>query len=311
MQWRNLFFPHWARPTGRRMCSKSLLIQFFKSQRRSDPWWVSCSVSILMTPLHRSLLAKWYGSKWFNRFSEHLYGFQKWFCWHGLTWQHDMLFLDPVSHHEVSTDLVLTEYISIPSLSILIPRAALTLNNDLATLDAEYNKLSECMASGERDGNDKKWLFRMGKQSTRHNKKQSQYNIRMFFVPKLIVSDFDLLSYLDNPIKIPGGLMSQRSWWKRRPLCPLVTVTPGVISNGRFLPNVQWIEIYTYAHLHAHMHDMPIIFACIYIDESFREMFRHACIRILGAPKWPKTKPRFGRVLKVHWRQNAWWMMCL
>jgi hypothetical protein len=127
----------------------------------------------------------------------------------------------------------------------------------------------------------------------------------------LIVSDFDLLSYLDNPIKIPGGLMSQRSWWKRRPLCPLVTVTPGVISNGRFLPNVQWIEIYTYAHLHAHMHDMPIIFACIYIDESFREMFRHACIRILGAPKWPKTKPRFGRVLKVHWRQNAWWMMCL
>ena len=140
-----------------------------------------------------------------------------------------------------------------------------------------------------------------------------QYNIRMFFVPKLIVSDFDLLSYLDNPIKIPGGLMSQRSWWKRRPLCPLVTVTPGVISNGRFLPNVQWIEIYTYAHLHAHMHDMPIIFACIYIyiDESFREMFRHACIRILGAPKWPKTKPRFGRVLKVHWRQNAWWMMCL
>ena len=88
-----------------------------------------------------------------------------------------MLFLDPISHREVSTDLVLTEYISIPSLSILIPRAALTLNNDLATLDAEYNKLSECMASGERDGHDKKWLFRMGKQSTRHNQKQSQYNI--------------------------------------------------------------------------------------------------------------------------------------
>ena len=40
-------------------------------------------------------------------------------------------------------------------------RAVQTLNTDLATLDSEYNKLTDCMAQGERDGFDQKWLIGM------------------------------------------------------------------------------------------------------------------------------------------------------
>ena len=45
-----------------------------------------------------------------------------------------------------------------PTASSHAPRAAETLNQDLATLDTEYNRLSDCMAQGERDGHDDKWL---------------------------------------------------------------------------------------------------------------------------------------------------------
>ena len=46
-----------------------------------------------------------------------------------------------------------------PRPASLIIRAVLTLNGDLATLDSEYNKLTDCMAQGERDGFDQKWLI--------------------------------------------------------------------------------------------------------------------------------------------------------
>lgn len=39
-------------------------------------------------------------------------------------------------------------------------RAVIALNADLLTLDAEYNKLAECMAQGERDDFDQGWLTR-------------------------------------------------------------------------------------------------------------------------------------------------------
>ena len=39
-------------------------------------------------------------------------------------------------------------------------RAVSTLNTDLQTLDAEYNKMSELVAGGERDNYDEKLLIK-------------------------------------------------------------------------------------------------------------------------------------------------------
>lgn len=38
-----------------------------------------------------------------------------------------------------------------PRINLPQPRAVITLNNDLTTLDSEYNKLSDHVAAGERD----------------------------------------------------------------------------------------------------------------------------------------------------------------
>ena len=42
--------------------------------------------------------------------------------------------------------------------SLVLPRAVITLNADLSTLDGEYNKLSVHVAEGERENHSKKWL---------------------------------------------------------------------------------------------------------------------------------------------------------